>query len=119
MGIHYVERKQYLDDEIQSRLQLMSKEWQSERQYNYVYNSGLVVEETCVHKYEERGWDRIDEQRITYQYEDGRLVQMTNHTYDNTYTYYYDSMGNLIREENTDGGWKTYSYQTVFTGDRP
>lgn len=104
--IHNIENQPYLDDEIKLQLDSMPKELWDEMQY--VYADGLLIEEIHVGK-----------SRITYHYENGLLIQKVNHTYDNTYTYYYDDFGNLIREEDTDGGWITYTYTPVFGGDRP
>lgn len=104
--IHNIENQPYLDDEIKLQLDSMPKELWDERQY--VYNDGLLIEKS-----------HVGGSKITYQYEDGRLVQSVDHTYGITYTYHYDDFGNLIREEDTDGGWITYTYTPVFCGDRP
>lgn len=106
IGIYDVESKQYLDDEIKSQLQSMPRDLCDEMRYTY--NDGLLTEK-----------NHVGGSRITYHYENGILIQSVDHTYAITYTYYYDEFGNLIREEDTDGGWITYTYAPVFVGDRP
>lgn len=104
--IHDVGNKPYLQEDIKAQLDSMQKELCD--QMKYVYSDGLLIEK-----------NHIGGSRITYQYENDLLIRSVDHTYDITYTYHYDNFGNLIREDDTDGGWVVYTYTPVFGGDRP
>lgn len=103
--IYNIINKSYLDSETMLEIQSLATEQTGHIQYTY--NKGLLVEE-------KRG-----KSITSYHYEDNLLVRKEDHHNGITYTYEYDDFGNLIREEDTDGGWVTYTYTPVFGGDRP
>lgn len=108
--IYNIANMQYLDGNTKLQIQSMEKEIIS--QTTYTYDNGLLIGKNYVHSFG-------DKSSTTYYYENGLLIQEVNQSSGKTYTYSYDDFGNLIRVEDTDGAWTTYTYTPVFDGKRP